>query len=183
MLKPAILYKDEIEQKIQEQFYTEELFYFNGSRSQYAPDISDFQNGDETKYQFAILKSSGEVVGYLSYTIRRFDSQLYDVAAYDFEHTTDSKYAMTTALMYMAKQAEQEKIHRIELYCIDGNPAKIKYDLLMSHFDNYKLSIHDLQDVIKDRYGNFHNEYLYQLVRRTDDEIFDIETEKMKHQA
>jgi RimJ/RimL family protein N-acetyltransferase len=171
MIKPAILYKQQLEQKIQEHFYTDEAFYFNASRSQYAPDISEYQNGDECKFQFAVLKNTGEVVGYLSYTIRRFDSQLYDVAAYDFEHSSESKYAMVTALMYMAKQAEQEKIHRVEIYCVEGNPVKEKYDDLMDSFTNYKLAIHDLRDIVKDRFGEYHDEFMYQLIRKTDAEI------------
>ena len=55
MLKPAIIYKDEIERKFNEQLYTQDFFYYTGyDGSTYIPEIkrADFL------FQYAIIDSS-----------------------------------------------------------------------------------------------------------------------------
>ena len=41
MLKPAILYKEEIVRKLQESFYTDDMLYVTGSIGTWIPQISE----------------------------------------------------------------------------------------------------------------------------------------------
>ena len=72
MLKPAILYKTQIEQKFAELMYTEDAFLYNGySHSCVLPEIKP----EEGYYQWAIL--DGEtVVGYLTYFINGYSDSV-----------------------------------------------------------------------------------------------------------
>ena len=66
MLKPAILYKDEIVKKVCENMYSIDMMFYSGWIGFDTPEIS--LNSDGTNYQYAILVK-GEVVGYFTYII------------------------------------------------------------------------------------------------------------------
>ena len=53
MLKPAILYKEEIIKGFQEYFYTDDMMFETGCMNNWCPDISE--EPDESTFQFAIV--------------------------------------------------------------------------------------------------------------------------------
>ena len=53
MLKPAILYKEEISKGFQEYYYTDDMMYETGNMGNWFPEIAEFS--DETKFQYVIV--------------------------------------------------------------------------------------------------------------------------------
>ena len=56
MLKPAIIYKDEIIKCMQEYFYTDDMMYETGGLGNWLPDIQE--EPEYGKFQYAIVDSN-----------------------------------------------------------------------------------------------------------------------------
>ena len=72
MLKPTILYKDEISKKFMDYFYSMDMFYETGSLGNWIPQISD--NTEVGRFQWAIIDTEGNLIGYLDYYIDFYSS-------------------------------------------------------------------------------------------------------------
>ena len=75
MLRPAILYKDQIIKGMQEYFYTNDMMYETGCLDNWTPDIADCP--DENTFQYAIVDKDG-LIGYLSYKVDWYSSNVYN---------------------------------------------------------------------------------------------------------
>ena len=53
MLKPALVYKEEIQRKMSNYIYNEDMLLYNGSLEFYTPNFEN--EGDGTLYQYAIM--------------------------------------------------------------------------------------------------------------------------------
>ena len=72
MLKPALLYAQEITRKFTEHLYTTDYFYYCGYPcGNNLPKIEEKDN----LYQFAVVDRNDEVIGFLSYMTDRWDPQ------------------------------------------------------------------------------------------------------------
>ena len=81
MLKPAILYKKEIEQNILNLAYSDEMFLFTGTLKYIIPDFED-NNG--SLYQYAILDKD-KIIGYFTYYIDWYTSSVSNFGLISFE--------------------------------------------------------------------------------------------------
>ena len=53
MIKPAILYKNQITNGFQQYYYTDDMIYETGNMGNWFPEIAEFP--DETKFQYVIV--------------------------------------------------------------------------------------------------------------------------------
>ena len=53
------------------------------------------------------------------------------------------------------------KPHRMEWRMIGGNPVEKHYDTFCKRYNGKKFV---LTDVIRDRYGNYHNDVIYEII-------------------
>ncbi len=67
MLVPAILYKSEIQKAFQAYNYSDDMAYYTGYLGFSLQHIDEENNGD--RYQWAIVNSNKELIGYFSYQI------------------------------------------------------------------------------------------------------------------
>lgn len=154
MLKPAILYKTQIEQKFAELMYTEDAFLYNGySHSCVLPEIKP----EEGYYQWAIL--DGEtVVGYLTYFINGYSDSVERFGLISFD-----KGNLTVTLDTFTELKRLVKEHRrVEWGCVGGNPAESAYDKFCAKYNGYKSIRHKC---IRDNLGNFRDSYTYEILR------------------
>ncbi len=157
MLVPAILYKDEILMRFQQQFYTTDMMYEQGYLGSNAPEISDGTDGNE--YQYAILDSQRRMVGYLSYTVDWYSSSAYSFTLFSFD-----KGNITVGRDLFAelnKLLNEYKLHRLEWRAVEGNPAIRSYDKFCKEHNG---KVFELKDVFKDRYGKYHSIYIYEII-------------------
>lgn len=61
----------------------------------------------------------------------------------------------------MEKLIHEYKLHRIEWRVVSGNPVKKHYDKFCK---KYNGNIIKLTDVFKDKYGNYRDSYIYEIL-------------------
>ena len=87
MLVPAILYKDEIINKVREYFYTNDMLYEVGGLDNCTPNIVDCP--DEFHFQYAIVTPSADgqnkLIGYLSYVVDWYSDKAYGFGLFSYD--------------------------------------------------------------------------------------------------
>ena len=159
MLKPAILYKEELEKKFGNEIYTEKYFYYIGYA--YGFELPHIETHD-CYYQWAITEKidnfTDRVVGYLAY---RIDAQTDNVDRFGLYSFVEGNQTVIKDTYNMLEKLVRDH-HRVEWRVIDGNHAKRGYDAFCK---KHKGNIVCLHDVTKDLKGNYHNEYIYEIIK------------------
>ena len=156
MLFPAIIYKNEILEKMQKYNYTEDMMYYSGYLGNAMPSIEDNNNGNT--YQYAIVDNN-KLIGYFTYQIDWYSSCVYGFGLFSFDRNN-----ITIGLdIYreLKKIIKDYHIHRLEWRMIGGNPVEKHYDKFCQKYHGEKLI---LKDVLKDRYGKYHNDVIYEII-------------------
>lgn len=157
MLKPAICFKEEIENALKEYFYTNDMMYYIGGTDSYLISIAD--NGKDGRYQYAVVGNRNNLIGYIDYTLDRYSSCAYNFGAFSFNRENP---IMGKELYDLLEQLVTN-LHRVEFRAISGNPAIKGYDnFLKRHLDIGKKYI--LSDVFKDTNGKYHDNYIYEFI-------------------
>ena len=82
MLEPAILYKNEIIEKMQEYIYTEDMMYYTGYLGHSLPSIEENSGG--SIYQYAIVDDN-KLIGYFTYQVDWYSSCVYNFGLFSFD--------------------------------------------------------------------------------------------------
>lgn len=157
MLKPAILFKDELEKKFAAEIYTDKYFYYCGYGYDFElPTIK----AQSEHYQWAITEPidnfTDRVIGYLAYRINPTTDNVYNFGLYSFDEGNQTVIRDT-----FEKLEELVKDHhRIEWRVIEGNHAKRGYDAFCDKHNGNCVCLHD---VTKDLKGEYRNEYIYEI--------------------
>ena len=157
MLKPAAIYKQEIERKSQELYYTEDYFYYMGYLGNERIIVAE--DPGETLFQFASVDKNGNVIGYISFRYDRADSVARNFGWISFDKGNVIVVKDLYELLDMLQN--KWKVHRIEWQVIDPNPVKKHYDQYCLEHGGY---IHHFHDVVKDLEGNYHDAYSYEII-------------------
>jgi RimJ/RimL family protein N-acetyltransferase len=58
-------------------------------------------------------------------------------------------------------------LHRIDWRCVSGNPAERGYLGILKHFeDKYDIARGVFRDNMKDRYGNYHDTIMFEMIKK-----------------
>ena len=156
MLAPALLYKEELIRKFTEQLYTQDYFLYNGYPC--GTSLPSFSENENT-YYYAILNQYKEIIGYFSYQIYPLTDLVCNFGLYSFD-----KGNPIVGLSVIRKLNELIKSHhRLEWRVISSNPIKRHYDKFCKQHNGY---ISHLHDCTKDEHGNYHDEYIYEIIRK-----------------
>jgi hypothetical protein len=161
MLKPAVLYKEEIIKEIQKRYYTHDLICFTGSLDNCLPNI--LNEPERGIYQYAIVDQHDKLVGYISYKLDYYDSEVYAFQLISFDEGNwiigrDLHCVMTDLLF-------NQHVHRIEWRAIDTCSIIRHYNKFIEEWNGNKSIMHD---VFKDEYGHYHDEYIYEIINKFD---------------
>lgn len=159
MLKPAICYKDEIEDAVKEYFYTTDMMYYMGCNNSDMFEIPD--SCEEGRYQWAVVSEVGDLIGYIAYDVDFYSSCAYSFGAFSFDRGNP---AMGKEL-YNLLETLIAKYHRVEFKAISGNPAVRAYDKFLEKHKDIGGK-HVLKDVFKDTDSNYHDEYIYEFINQ-----------------
>lgn len=175
MLKPAYLYKDELEKKFAEVMYNDEYFLYTGyTHSHGLPKIGTFDN----EYQWAIVSPKRviyvdeyenitepteipeKIIGWFAYRVQPETDTVLNFGLYSFNRGNP-----IIGKDVFEKMEELVFSHRrIEWRVIGGNPVIKHYDKFCERFLGNKVTLHD---VTKDYNGIYRDEYIYEIVRDT----------------
>jgi hypothetical protein len=157
MLLPAALYKDEIQRKFQERFYSEDMFFETGDTTNWVPNISDCP--DERNFQYAIVDPDGTLVGYICYKVDWYASCAYNFGLISFDKGNVLVGAAVKEVM--RRLMCEYQLHRIEWRVVDGNPVRRAYESFCRRYGGF---IHTMHDAIKDKYGRYHDFIVFELL-------------------
>lgn len=157
MLRPAILYKEQIERQFANIMYSEDAFFFNGySHACTVPKIEC----DDGKYCYALIDGQ-TVVGYLTFTISTYDNSVHGISFISFfGGNSITKLTVANDIKNIFKHW-LKTYRRIEWRCIEGNPVSKVYDRICKRYGGYKSTLHKC---VKDTYGNYRDSYIYEII-------------------
>ena len=162
MLVPAILFKNQIERYSDELRYSEKMMFYNGCTETGRIQISI--DPTEGRYQWAIIDENENLIGYISYMIDYFSSNIYGFGLIAF---SDNKQLMASGILEAIRHIKKMNAHRIEWRCVSDNPASYGYDKIIEFMakSNYICHKHNLTDTFKDAYGKYHSCIIYELIK------------------
>ena len=154
MLKPALLYTQEITRKFAEHLYTTDYFYYCGYPC--GNSLPKIEEKDDL-YQYAIVDKNDDIVGFLTYRINDYSDSVCDFGLFSFDKGNPILgYDLFRKLEELIK-----KHHRIEWCVVSTNPVKRHYDKFCKHHNGY---IHHWHETTKDEYGNYIDSYTCEIV-------------------
>ncbi len=147
------------------------MLFETGTLNNWIPDISD--NHNESRYQFAIVDNNKKLIGYLDYCIDWYTSCASRFALMWFDK--GNQIISIDILKTMRRLIRGYELHRIEFRMIGKNPVEKHYDRICKHYVGTK---HILKDAVKDRYGKYHDDIIYEIINRRESE--DTQTNRLK---
>lgn len=139
-------------------YYTDDMMYESGGLSNWTPDIRE--EPESGRFQYAIVDSNEKLVGYLDYFVDWYSScaSRFGLMSFDRGNITVGRdlYAELNKLL------NEYKLHRIEWRMIGGNPVERSYDRFCNKHNGTK---HVLKDAIKDKYGKYHDDIIYEIIQ------------------
>lgn len=156
MIVPAIIYKDEILKKLSGYKYTDDMMYYSGWLGDRLPEIQSDSDGN--RYQFAIVDKD-KLIGYFTYNINWYSRCMSQFGLFSFDR--GNAIIGFDVRKELKKAIQEYHIHRIEWRMIEGNHAERSYDNFCNNYWGNKII---LKDVFKDKYGNYHNVVIYEIV-------------------
>ena len=157
MLIPAIIKKNEILGAFKKYYYSDDMMYETGSLGNWIPDIEEVP--EDGRYQYAIVNKEEKLIGYLDYHINWYNSCAHNFGLISFDR--GNVIVGKDLFNELNKLINDYKLHRIEWRMIGGNPAERSYDKFCKRFNGTK---HILKDVIKDKYGKYHDDIIYEII-------------------
>lgn len=158
MLIPAILKKDEILEAFERYYYSNDMMYATGSLNNWLPNIQE-EGEEEGNFQYAIVNSEEKLIGYLEYYINWYNSCASRFGLISFDRGNPivgiNLYDELKKLIY------DYKLHRIEWRMVGGNSVEKHYDRFCNKYNGTK---HILKDAIKDKYGEYHDDIIYEII-------------------
>ena len=158
MLKPAICYKEAIENALKEYFYSDDMMFYQGCVNSYLIQIEDC--GENGIYQYAVLGANGKLAGYIDYRIDYYSSCAYNFGAFSIDRGNP---IMGKELFNLLEKLIHD-MHRVEFRAVSGKPAVKGYDRFLERHKDIGTK-HVFKDAFRDLKGDYHDTYLYEFVR------------------
>ena len=157
MLVPAISKKDELLEKFSQEIYSDKYFWYCGyAHGHSLPEIKV----EDNLYQFAIVNNSGETVGFLTYRVDAYADNVYSFGLYSFGCGD-----VTVGIDVFAELERLIATHRrVEWCAVGGNKVKKNYDKFCKKHGGRVL---EFRDNIRDANGNYHNYYVYEILKES----------------
>jgi hypothetical protein len=164
MLVPAICYKEELLKKFSKEIYTDRYFLYAGyPHSHQLPVIDD----SDDNYRWAIVDKDPESddpsnlvpIGYLAYKVYSDTNSVENFGLYAFEDIPKSSCLGTDVRDKLIELINT--YHRVSWRMIGGNPIQHSYDWVVKKYNGNIVQLHD---VLKDSYGNYRDEFIYEII-------------------
>lgn len=159
MLKPALLYKEELEKKFAETFYNLKYQYFYHGTANNIPEIP---NSNKDFHCFASVNDKGEVLGYVSYGVDWESMCNVGFGAISFTEGGSVEYANDL------RQAIDDifckyNFNRIEWWAYADNPAIRGYKSFIKRYGGKEAGY--LRQNVKLMDGKLHDTIIFEVMR------------------
>lgn len=157
MLALAQDYIEELIKKERKTWEDTKYWYYNASS--YMQPIEIDKNTWE-RMQLVSLNDSGEVIGYLGYSIEREVRYVSSLWVVNF--TDDKSFGID--VMQMFKDIfEKYRYRKIVFSVVIGNPVESKYDRLIEHYDGRVVGVYKDHVMLPD--GGLYDMKFYEILR------------------
>lgn len=154
MLKPAILFKEEIESKFAEIMYTRDAFFYNG----YCHACEPLQvDSDECAYRYAVVDKDDNVIGFFSYSYNWYTDSIerFGLISFDKNNVT----VVADVLQEMRRLVKTYR--RIEWQCVGSNPVNKVYERFCKKYNGH-ITVH--HKCVREINGEFVDSITYEIV-------------------
>lgn len=159
MLKPAQLYKDELQRKYIERWYDISAQYYVSGAERNALDIPD---EPDNRCYFACVDHQDNVVGYFSYSI---DWQAHSVARIGLISfvETPNILLINDVIKHIKSLFANNNIRRVEWGAYEDNPAMRGYEKLAARFGGRKIGTYRQCCMLLD--GKLHDFSVFEILK------------------
>lgn len=157
MLKPAILYKDEIPKLYQSIWFNEKYKYYN-----YSTTWNTFSIDDKTNdwHEFVSVDSEGKIIGYIHYYVNRTTLCCNRFGVINF---TDNPLFGRDILKVIEDIFERFNFHKLQFSVVIGNPVEKTYDKLCKKYGGRILCIEKDETKLED--NKYYDVKRYEILR------------------
>lgn len=161
MLKPAILYKDEIPKLYQSIWFNEKYKYYNYNTTWHTFSIADSTND---WHEFVSVDKQGKIIGYIHYYVVRDTLNCCRFGAINF---TNNPIFGKDLLQVFKDIFERFNFHKVQFAVVIGNPVEKTYDRLCQKYGGRILCIEKDETKLED--NKYYDVKRYEILR---DEYF-----------
>ena len=156
MIKPAVLYEQEIIDSFKNIFFNEKYkyLYYSGY------GIPQIENNTFNVHQFASVDNNNNLVGFIYYDVDRTYHAARTLCAVNF---TDNYITFGADLVQVIKDIfEKYHFHKLIFNAVIGNPAREKYTKIIERFGGRIVGIAK-EDIYM--YGKYHDKIIYEVLK------------------
>lgn len=157
MLKPAQLYKQELQIAFQNTWYDDKYKFYHGSY------CSTFQVSEDTynSHQFVSVDKEGVVIGYIGYSIDRSTMSVYGLGIINF---SDNKLVFSKDLYTALSDIFlRYQFNKLNFNVVQGNPIEKSYDRWINKFGGRIVGIYKQHTKLQD--GELYDSKMYEIFR------------------
>lgn len=158
MLKPAILYAEQLPKMYQALWFDEKYKYYN-----YNPYWYSFTVEDKTwdLHEFVSVSPKGEILGYIHYRIDRITLNCANFGAINF---TENPLFGKDLLQAIKDIFEHFNFHKLTFGVVIGNPVEKTYDKLCAKYGGRILCIETEETKLED--NKYYDVKRYEILRK-----------------
>lgn len=156
MLKPAVLYKSEIEQRSKAMFYTMDYFYYIGDISCGPIEIPD--SPDSGLYQFASIDENGDLIGFIGFRVDLYAHSVYNFGLLSFDKGNLILARDLDTILH--ELLRNPTVHRLEWRVVVGNPVEKTYERFCKKHNGNVATLHK---ICRDMMGEYHDLKIFEV--------------------
>lgn len=158
MIKPAILYTQQLEKCFADTFFNPKYYYYNVGYG----EIPKIDNNNWNKHQFVSVDSNDNIVGYISYNTDRFCKKVNHLCAINF---TNNKAIFGIDLGRAIKDVfELYHFNKMNFSVVIGNPIESSYDKMCLKYGGRIIGIYKNDVVLQD--NKFYDMKVYEITAK-----------------
>lgn len=159
MLDLAIKHVDQLQDKMLSTWFDDKYKYFHCSN--WYSNEKIVKNDTWNQHQFVSVNTAGEVIGFISYEIKRAENYACALAAINF---SDQKMTFGKDLGQCIQEIfEKFKFEKLKFSVVVGNPIERTYDTLIEKYGGRVVGT--FQKDVKLIDGEYYDFKLYELTR------------------
>ena len=157
MLKPAILYAEQIQKLYKTTWFDPKYRYYN-----YNTYWQSFTVEDKTRdwHEFVSVSADGEIIGYISYFVERDTLNCRNFGIINF---TDNPLFGRDVLQAIKDIFERFNFHKLHFGVVIGNPIEPTYDRLCAKYGGRILCIEREETKLED--NKYYDVKRYEIMR------------------
>jgi hypothetical protein len=158
MLKPAQLYKEELNRKYIETWYDDKYKFYRSDP--YAGNIS-IPNNNSQKHSFVCIDDKGSVIGYFSYSVNWEVKSICNFGLISFIDNNNC-ILIKDIIRQLSHMIKDVGFKRIEFWAFKDNPANKGYSKIVKRYGGSQVA--ELHNVAMLSDGKLHDMVIYEIL-------------------